>query len=716
LFLQEPKARTLFPDDINTQRQKFVEMVSQAVDNLDNLDAVLESLDELGQRHVEYGVHPSMFESAGKALLMALEHNLGDQWSVDVADAWEKLYGFLARCMVKAMKAKRKSEHHARASDQVGAAANPFAPPPGIDFAAPGAMQSAGGRRAPLPRLGGGGDDSKSVESGGSLSSGASTTFARMIQTLDGLTPHFQVDRFTELDDKLSDATDEELLHKTAAAMILADRLMVLSEYPTIVISTDGTIVLVSPSIEELLGFAAEEIAGRNIGVLMSPNISHKHDMFLANYVASCQRRERRISSVVNQTRPIVAQHQNGSPVPVFLSVREVKGDRKAATPYLFVGQLRGAATEVNLRQALVEAKLLENVFPFPYFETDERGLITRFNPAAEESFGLNTKLVCGKNVVILMPDHITLVGSGRRERRSSHHRLMENYVQKIRDVGRESVTSYVVDKKTRHRAVRLNTKDYDSVRQEEFDIELEVSLAIGMSGEFKFRAFVRVQENFMNAEEFQDKLIEQMFPAPIAERYSKGINVNGTQDVSCLFCDIVGFTSLAAMMEDQMTVEILNDLWTRFSAIQSQLPSFQPIKTNYDEMMVVMGMYAEGNHADDAVLGAFLMLEALAEHNQEYSNSIQIRIGISSGSAILAVMETAKLSFDVIGETTVLASRAEGTGKPNHVHVTESTYLRLSPRIKEKFELRPEPTYFKNIGEMSTYLSVTTDVRELLN
>jgi PAS domain S-box-containing protein len=708
------------------QRENIVQVLTLCVGALHDLDSLVEPLWDLGRKHVHYGVQLHMFEAGGQALLLTLEQGLGDMWTQEAEEAWAKVYGFLSGVMCDGMKginvppgfdqseqgesvsgsAASSKKLTPRGIEPVEAEVGSLPEPPHSTLSEP-----------PLPSLAV--DDAADVHSTastGNSSNASSAGLDRMIDTLDSLSSHFSLDGFSLVGDSLQEGNRDQLMTKTMAALILADRLMVLTEFPTIVITPDCNIVLVSPAIEELLGFTPEELSGHNVNMIQQQGIATKHDAIVANYVQSCARRERRISSVVGETRPVVALHKNGSEVPVFLSVREIRGDRKGSLPILFVSQMRAAATEVNLRQALVEAKLLEKVFPFPYFEADEKGTIKRFNPAAEESFGMNANLVVGKNVVILMPDHITLIRSGRRERRSSHFRLVENYVQKIRDVGQESVRSFVIGKKTRHRAVRLNTHDEDSVKQEEFDIELEVTLSIGLGGEIKFRAFVRVQENFMNAEEFQDKLIEQMFPAPIAERYSKGINVNGTQDVSCLFVDIVGFTNMLAMTEDQATVEILNDIWQRFSAIQSQLPSFQPIKTNYDEMMVVVGMYDDTNHADDAVLGAFLMLEALAEHNQAFSNSIQIRIGISSGNAILAVMETAKLSFDVIGETTVLASRAESTGIANHVHVTENTYLRLSPRIKAKFAARPEPTYFKNIGEMTTYLSVTSDVRELLN
>jgi class 3 adenylate cyclase len=126
-------------------------------------------------------------------------------------------------------------------------------------------------------------------------------------------------------------------------------------------------------------------------------------------------------------------------------------------------------------------------------------------------------------------------------------------------------------------------------------------------------------------------------------------------------------------------------------------------------QKVAVCGMFARNKdkHAEDAVVAAFLMLEALSEHNEAFNNSIQVRIGISSGSAILAIVqENDKLSFDVLGETTVMASRSESSGSPNCIHITGDTYERLSERLQAKFRPRREMTIFKNIGELQTYIT----------
>jgi PAS domain S-box-containing protein len=443
--------------------------------------------------------------------------------------------------------------------------------------------------REPLPALDevlARAEDNGSVMSDRSgASSQASTVMSTMIDAIGNL-DIFEADDFGVLSDELADISDRQLLHKTVASLMLADRIMICSEYPVVIMTTDGIVQAVSPSIKRLLMFDAAELIGRNINTLMPVRIAAKHDAILSAYLDTLARKQKRISSVVGQTRPVVALNKAGREVPLFLSVSTIGGDSSDSLPGLYVGQLRNAGEEVNLRTALANAKLLETVFPFPYFETDERGMIDKFNPAAENAFGLNADIMNGKNVMVLMPDHLTLL-NGKRERRTSHLRFVENYVQKVRDVGVESVESNIVFKKTRHKAVRLNASEIDSVSQTQFDIELEVNLHQNQQGEIRFRAFIRVQENFMNQDEFHMKLVRSVFPSPVAERYIREERVNGTQDISVIFVDIVGFTNMLAMTDDQVTIDILNDIWSRFAEIKKDIPNYEPIKTNYEYVVV---------------------------------------------------------------------------------------------------------------------------------
>ncbi|MBZ0256993.1 hemin receptor, partial [bacterium] len=58
LFELDPTLKPLFKADIKEQGKKLMQMISVAVNGLNNLDAIVPAVQGLGKRHVDYGVKP----------------------------------------------------------------------------------------------------------------------------------------------------------------------------------------------------------------------------------------------------------------------------------------------------------------------------------------------------------------------------------------------------------------------------------------------------------------------------------------------------------------------------------------------------------------------------------------------------------------------------------------------------------------------------------
>ena len=70
-----------------------------AVKGLGRLEQLVPVLEELGRRHVDYGVRDEHYDLVGEALLWALEQGLGPEWSPAVREAWIAAYSALAGVM-----------------------------------------------------------------------------------------------------------------------------------------------------------------------------------------------------------------------------------------------------------------------------------------------------------------------------------------------------------------------------------------------------------------------------------------------------------------------------------------------------------------------------------------------------------------------------------------------------------------------------------------
>lgn len=104
LFELNPELRSLFKSDMTEQGKKLMQMIAVAVNNLHQLDQVLEPVQALGRRHVEYRVEDKDYDTVGSALLWTLEQGLGDQYTPDVEQAWTETYITLANVMKAAAK------------------------------------------------------------------------------------------------------------------------------------------------------------------------------------------------------------------------------------------------------------------------------------------------------------------------------------------------------------------------------------------------------------------------------------------------------------------------------------------------------------------------------------------------------------------------------------------------------------------------------------
>lgn len=102
LFELNPAYRELFPEDMVEQGRKLMAMINTAVNSLNNLEAVVPAVEEMGKRHVSYGVKDEDYDVVGEALLWTLGAGLGDAFTDDVKEAWTDTYVLLATTMKNA--------------------------------------------------------------------------------------------------------------------------------------------------------------------------------------------------------------------------------------------------------------------------------------------------------------------------------------------------------------------------------------------------------------------------------------------------------------------------------------------------------------------------------------------------------------------------------------------------------------------------------------
>lgn len=159
--------------------------------------------------------------------------------------------------------------------------------------------------------------------------------------------------------------------------------------------------------------------------------------------------------------------------------------------------------------------------------------------------------------------------------------------------------------------------------------------------------------------------------------------------NVTVLFADIRGFTSMSEKMTAEEVSVILNEY---FSEIE-------PIITNYNGVInkfigdAVMAIFGEPiqdiNHPQNAVKCACAMLKKVEELQEKWifegKPKIEIGIGINTGEAFVGNIGSEKrLEYTVIGDMVNLASRIESYNKvyKTNLLISSSTYSFVSDNV----------------------------------
>jgi nitric oxide dioxygenase len=106
LFELDPSLRRMFAEDLVPQQRKLAQTLALAVKGLDHVDRLIPVLEELGRRHVRYGVTDAHYDTVGAALLSTIQKVLGPAFTPEVESAWTTVYGILAATMQRAARSE----------------------------------------------------------------------------------------------------------------------------------------------------------------------------------------------------------------------------------------------------------------------------------------------------------------------------------------------------------------------------------------------------------------------------------------------------------------------------------------------------------------------------------------------------------------------------------------------------------------------------------
>ncbi len=198
-------------------------------------------------------------------------------------------------------------------------------------------------------------------------------------------------------------------------------------------------------------------------------------------------------------------------------------------------------------------------------------------------------------------------------------------------------------------------------------------------------------------AEEKKRERLGRFLSPQVANRILAASDTQGAElgapevrEVSVLFADISGFTSMSEKMSPSAVARLLNEYLSRMTEV---IFKYEGTLDKYigDAIMAVFGAPLDmPDHAERAIRTALEMQERLAEWNAESREgpTFRVRIGINSGKAVAGEIGSVnKKEYTVLGDTVNTASRLESSvAKPGSVVIGQQT-LDL---VEGMFECRP--------------------------
>jgi guanylate cyclase len=200
------------------------------------------------------------------------------------------------------------------------------------------------------------------------------------------------------------------------------------------------------------------------------------------------------------------------------------------------------------------------------------------------------------------------------------------------------------------------------------------------------------------------DSLLLNILPTPVAERLKANpeLIAQDYDEVTVLFADIVGFTSMSAAADAGDVVELLNAIFSDFDHLADKY-KLEKIKTVGDAYMVVGGLPEPcSDHVESVAAFAVEALEVVKRYRAWNGDPIRLRIGIHTGPIVAGVIGRRKFIYDLWGDTVNTASRMESYGLADVIQVTPEVRAKLEG--KYAFEMRPAIDV-KGKGMMVTYL-----------
>src|SRR4051812_40087695 len=202
------------------------------------------------------------------------------------------------------------------------------------------------------------------------------------------------------------------------------------------------------------------------------------------------------------------------------------------------------------------------------------------------------------------------------------------------------------------------------------------------------------------------ERLLYNVLPQAVAARLRAGEAVaDSFADLTAVFVDLAGFSTLAKKLSPGHLVQLLNLF---FSAADrcAERHGLEKVKTIGDAYLAVLGGTSSrapstgGSDGKAAILFSRDLIAELVAIEEQSGIVVKARIGVHGGPAVGGVIGTTRLAYDYWGDTMNVASRLQAIAPLNGIAISDAVYLQaMAIQAFERHKV-----VLKGIGETAAY------------
>jgi PAS domain S-box-containing protein len=440
-----------------------------------------------------------------------------------------------------------------------------------------------------------------------------------------------------------------------------------------------GVIVSWNPAAERTFGYAAVEVVGQPLTVLIPERFRAAHEAGIARVAGGGEHH------VIGRTVELVGVRRGGAEFPIELSLSTWTTDGQRH----FGGIIRDVSERTQLVADLAASESRLSAILRSATDAivcaDRHGVITLWNDAAERMLGYGEDEAVGRPLTLIIPErfHDAHNAGILRQTRGEEPRIIGTTVEVFarRKDGTEvpvelSLSTWMLGEERAYGGILrdITTRRWAEERIEAANEELAEKNQ-------QLEALSAKLAKYLSRQVY-DSIFEGRTEVRV-QSYRKLLTV--------FFSDIQGFTDLTDMMEAEPLSDLLNEYLREMSAIATRHGGTID-KFIGDGIMIFFGDPESRGSSEDAVACARMALDMRQRvdqlcrswHERGVQQALRVRIGINTGYCTVGNFGSEeRLDYTIVGGQVNAAARLEAIADADQILISHQTWALVKDRMR---------------------------------